>query len=416
MMRSFLVPLLALLSAGPVVHATFFEPSRSLGDWAIATDSPLSGDQSIKFRVALKPKDLAKVNEALNAVATPGNPRYRAYLDRAALSALVAPEPAAAAHAEAWLIAGGGRVVEHSALGDWLTMEATVDNIQAMFQTTLTRFRNRRTGAEKVATTGSYEIPAEVDSVIALVAGMNSFSAFRATAVAPAGSATSPQGAPATITPDTLASVYGVSDAGSHGSKMGSQAVVEFGNLANFNEADLQDFFTALAPTLEGETCGTAYGNNNGDIRASVEANLDVQYIMAAGAWVETFTYKITEGAGIEDEMLNYAYIVNNESNPALVHSISYGEYGGSYDNATDHQFDHELMKMGLAGVSVLLASGDNGVGCSASGSTEEFDFPDSPHITMVSLVLSLPLFYLWSIITSCCHATAPLLLHMHNT
>jgi hypothetical protein len=117
--------------------------------------------------------------------------------------------------------------------------------------------------------------------------------------------------------------------------------VVEFGNLANFNEQDLQEFFKALQPDLFGETCGTASGDNNGDIRASVEANLDVQYIMATGVYVNTSTYKITaseRGEDIMDEFLDYAYIVSNQDDPALVHSISYGEYGGSYDNETDHQ------------------------------------------------------------------------------
>jgi len=32
----------------------------------------------------------------------------------------------------------------------------------------------------------------------------------------------------------------------------------------------------------------------------------------------------------------------------------------------------------------VLLASGDNGVGCNAAGTEQEFDYPDSPYITMV--------------------------------
>jgi len=105
---------------------------------------------------------------------------------------------------------------------------------------------------------------------------------------------------------------------------------------------------------VQGELCGTAYGYNNGDVRGSVEANLDVQYIMATGTYIDTYTYKLTGGnADIVEEMLEYAYIVLNQTDPALVHSISYGAYGGSYDNATDHQFDHELAKMGLAGISV---------------------------------------------------------------
>jgi len=42
------------------------------------------------------------------------------------------------------------------------------------------------------------------------------------------------------------------------------------------------------------------------------------------------------------------------------------------------------LQKMGISGISVLLASGDNGVGCDSKGTTQEFDYPSSPYITMV--------------------------------
>jgi hypothetical protein len=36
---------------------------------------------------------------------------------------------------------------------------------------------------------------------------------------------------------------------------------------------------------MKGEECGVVYGENNGKIKPSVEANLDVQYIMAAGVF-----------------------------------------------------------------------------------------------------------------------------------
>ena len=172
---------------------------------------------------------------------------------------------------------------------------------------------------------------------------------------------------------------------GSHGSKLGSQAVIEYGSTANFNTADLQTFFTQFNKAQQGEECGVVYGDNNGDVRGSVEANLDVQYIMATGQFVNTSTYKIAEpGVGIEDQMLDYTYIVGNQTAPPLVHSISYGEYGGDYDNATDQRFNYELQKMAARGITVLLASGDNGVGCDTKGTSQEYDYPSSPYITMV--------------------------------
>ncbi len=108
---------------------------------------------------------------------------------------------------------------------------------------------------------------------------------------------------------------------GSHGSKLGSQAVIEYGRTANFNTADLQTFFEQFNSAQTGETCGVAYGDNDGDVRGSVEANLDVQYIMATGQFVNTTTYKISEpGVGIEDQMLDYTYIVGNQVKP---HSLT---------------------------------------------------------------------------------------------
>jgi len=41
-------------------------------------------------------------------------------------------------------------------------------------------------------------------------------------------------------------------------------------------------------------------------------------------------------------------------------------------------------MKLGLRGISILFASGDNGVGCSLSCQKFEPDFPSSPYVTMV--------------------------------
>lgn len=186
------------------------------------------------------------------------------------------------------------------------------------------------------------------------------------------------------VTPQTIWDNYQAPSSGSHGSKLGSQAVVEFGRGANFNDDDLQTFFTTYIPTEKGEVCTMAYGTNNGETRPSVEANLDVQYIMAAGVFVNTTDYKFASSSNIEDEFLDYTILVNSQFEPPLVHSISYGEYGGSYDNVTDQQFSYELQKMGIAGISVLLASGDNGVGCDKTGSSQEFDYPSSPYITMV--------------------------------
>jgi tripeptidyl-peptidase I len=369
---------IALALTAQLSQAALFSAPQSFGAWELSHEK-LNEDRLVTFKVALTAKDPAALEAKLLDVSDPHSKNFREYLSSEEIEALVAPTDQNMARAVEWLQNGGGRIIETNMHRDWLIVEAPVKSIENMFNVELSPFKNKRSGGQKIATAGTYEIPSEIDDVISLVAGMNSFSSTRGVSLG---------GAPEVakdVVPQTIYTTYQTSDASlASGNKLGSQAVVEFGNFANFNYDDLQDFFTAYAPAQVGQTCGTEYGVNNGDIKASVEANLDVQYIMATGTFINTTSYKITSPSNIEDEMLNYAYIVNNETNPALVHSISYGEYGGSYDNATDHQFSNELQKMGLSGISVLLASGDNGVGCNTAGTSQEFDYPDSPYITMV--------------------------------
>ena len=48
-----------------------------------------------------------------------------------------------------------------------------------------------------------------------------------------------------------------------------------------------------------------------------------------------------------------------DDPNPPLVHSISYGSYERIQQNA--QRFNEEIMKLGLRGISVVVASGDDG-------------------------------------------------------
>lgn len=346
--------------------------------WMLAAKSVVENDAVFQLRIALHPKNPSELERRLLEISTPGTSQFRKYLKPAQITEIVGRTEDEIQRLTKFFAAKNVKVESVHPHRDWVFVSATKAQIEEMFECQLSNFANVRTGATKVGVKGSYSVPAEISDLVNFVSGMNSFSFGHWEAV-DADAATA-----ASVTPQTIYDNYQVPTSGKHGSKLGSQAVVEFGRTANFNEADLQTFFTQLQPSLAGETCGVVYGSNDGTARPSVEANLDVQYIMAAGPFVNTTDYKLTGSAGIEDQFLDYTILVNGQNQPPLVHSISYGEYGGSYDNTTDQQFSYELQKMGIAGVSVLLASGDNGVGCDSKGTTQEFDYPSSPYITMV--------------------------------
>jgi len=72
---------------------------------------------------------------------------------------------------------------------------------------------------------------------------------------------------------------------------------------------------------------------------------------------------------------------LNNQANPEKVVSVSFGTAGDeNWDTVS--QLDNEIQLLGVKGVTVMFASGDNGVGCNRG--VNEPDFPNSPHILMV--------------------------------
>eukprot|EP00607_Mallomonas_marina_P011123 CAMPEP_0182424430 /NCGR_PEP_ID=MMETSP1167-20130531/10642_1 /TAXON_ID=2988 /ORGANISM="Mallomonas Sp, Strain CCMP3275" /LENGTH=350 /DNA_ID=CAMNT_0024604245 /DNA_START=1142 /DNA_END=2194 /DNA_ORIENTATION=+ len=117
-----------------------------------------------------------------------------------------------------------------------------------------------------------------------------------------------------------------------------------------------------------------------------IEANLDVQYIMAVAPFTPT-TYWYDDGGNFA----NWIKQVAEMKDPPLVYSISYG-VSESYSSVADimEAFNREAEKLGMQGVTLIAAAGDDGapsytaaysnVGCQYNPS-----FPaSSPYVTAV--------------------------------
>ncbi|RYH30768.1 hypothetical protein EON65_04265 [archaeon] len=97
-----------------------------------------------------------------------------------------------------------------------------------------------------------------------------------------------------------------------------------------------------------------------------IEANLDMQYIMAvAQNMSNTFYY----WDGTNDPWLSWLLEVGDMSDPPSIFSISYASYDAAFNGNYIRAFDTEAAKLGLQGVTLVAASGDDGVaGWSARG------------------------------------------------
>jgi len=132
-------------------------------------------------------------------------------------------------------------------------------------------------------------------------------------------------------------------------------------------------------------------GANNESNLVDVEGSIDVQWIQGMGRGVPTTYHTSAGGEAGHEPFLTWLIEVANQSSPALVQSLSYGENENAYSATYQQRGDVELMKLGLRGVSVLAATGDTGVQGAAQvpGTTQCEPFvpvwpASSPYITAV--------------------------------
>jgi subtilase family serine protease len=209
------------------------------------------------------------------------------------------------------------------------------------------------------------------------------------------------------VTPALLNRVYGIPS--NDGGQRGSQGVYETIDQA-FSPADLKVFqqrfglpVESVAQDIGGHMNNNACKANNGN--DCIEANLDVQYIMAVANHVPT-TYYYWAG---DDFLLEWAMAVSEMAHPPLVLSISYGIDEDYLPASYGAQFDVQAMKLAVMGVTLLASSGDDGAVGGSAGNSPMYcgyapSFPaTSPYVTAVggTMVLFPHPFFIFSVVTT---------------
>lgn len=191
------------------------------------------------------------------------------------------------------------------------------------------------------------------------------------------------------IYPANLLSYYGITDP-TVASTQATQSVYE--NLGqSFAPSDLASFQKQFNVTAN--PVATVIGPNKPlsclfNPNNCVEALLDLEYMMAVAQNSPMTFWSIPDSDS--NPFLSWVVAVSNDANPPYVHSISYGDIEPQDDFSADRRFDDELVKLGARGVSVIVASGDDGVANfiardnqTACGFTPSFP-ATSPHVTAV--------------------------------
>jgi tripeptidyl-peptidase-1 len=296
---------------------------------------------------------------------------------------MVAPSQSSLDAVHAWLRGAGVSKGVVSPGGDYVRATVTVGEAERLFpgaQYAAFVDRTEHRVVHRVRDPEAFALPAElrehVDFVEPTVTfppksvrvhsskdkGKKKENAARAAPPPPAGLKTNPS---------TLRDMYNIGDreASCNASCHNSQQVASFLN-NSFSPKDLQMFFRQYYPKAEGRTPTHVFGNNN-DGNPTLEASLDVEYIMAIGGNVDTIVWA-TPGerpypGGENEPFLTWVTAVvdgaTDGSRPlSNVISVSYADEEFVVDPTFQQRCDVEFMKLGAMGASLFFGSGDDGV------------------------------------------------------
>ena len=251
-----------------------------------------------------------------------------------------------------YLIANGVQILRTTPHGEYIRAEASVSTWNSLLKADYQHFQHHET-SQTILRTSKYTIPSELEQHVSFVGYTTELPPSRV----PKLSVSSPD--VGGVSPSLLHSHYNIGTA--KGSAASTIAVFE-GDDQNYSPTDLASFQSLNM--LPSQTVAKVIGGHNisavcnANPQTCGEADLDVQYGMAIAQGSPMTYWYINNDTS---PFVAWAEAVAAEENPALVHSISYGEIENNMDRDLLNMFSIEAQKLGSRGVSIVIASGDDG-------------------------------------------------------
>ncbi|CAI6303074.1 unnamed protein product [Periconia digitata] len=342
---------------------------------------------TITLQIHLTNQGMKEFHDLAMNIATPGHAQYGNHLDQATISSMIAPKQESVDLVQTWLErelpSSGADVLVN---GDYVTVRASVNAIEKLLKTEYNTFV-RTSSSDKALRTLQYSLPSNLVGHIDMVQPTTFFGLQKQRStilehheladddeVSTEAVQAVPGCTGSRITPTCLANLYNFVSA--------KNQTVGLLGVAGFLEeyaikADMSTFlnnYAYFSNKSKGFTCAPVNGGTCPNSPAGIEANLDVQYAGSISSSVP-MTYYSTAGRGPWIgpgtntnepylEFLNYLLALPAESLPNTL-SISYGDDESTIPVSYATNACNLFSQLGARGVSVLVSSGDSGVGSS---------------------------------------------------
>lgn len=332
-------------------------------------------DERLEAAVVVRPRAADALAEQMRRLVA--GERSQPHLKREEFVRQFGADPADLALVEAFARQHGLAVVQQDAARRTVVLSGTVAQFNAAFGIDLETFEYD--GGTYRGRTGPVHLPDELAGVVTAVMGLDNrpqaHPHFRARPVrgnvrwhAAAGSSTS-------FAPTELATLYGFPPGTGHGECI---AIIELGG--GYRTADLRKYFSELkiaAPRVTAVSVDHGRNHPTGDPNGpdgEVMLDIEVAGAVAPGAHIAVYFAPNTD-MGFVNAVTSA--IMDTRNRPSVI-SISWGGPESSWTQQAMTAFDQAFQAAAMMGVTVCVASGDNGSGDGVGDSADHVDFPAS--------------------------------------
>eukprot|EP00010_Vexillifera_abyssalis_P001663 CAMPEP_0201552670 /NCGR_PEP_ID=MMETSP0173_2-20130828/16843_1 /ASSEMBLY_ACC=CAM_ASM_000268 /TAXON_ID=218659 /ORGANISM="Vexillifera sp., Strain DIVA3 564/2" /LENGTH=603 /DNA_ID=CAMNT_0047963183 /DNA_START=6 /DNA_END=1817 /DNA_ORIENTATION=- len=365
-------------------NAREFSQTRLLlpEDWMLV-NSKIDISAPFELNIALRMRNLDKLNQLFWEVSDPHSSTYGMHLTRDELRDIVSPSSNAIQEVIDWIKHSVGEASANTLLfdlthsNDWLRVHGlTIGQVQTLLHLRFASFVHIESGVEVVRSLDAYLLPCHIVDHIDLISGIRRFPSFPQK---PLVHENADSAMAAFVTPKLIHNWYNISDTvGKSANNL--QAVAQFLE-QYYSPSDFTKFMEKFADQANA-TQPTVVGANNPS-KPGVEATLDIEYISSTALDVPT-VFQYTHGRNHGQEpFLQWLMELGNSTNPPLMNSVSYGDVESSLERTYMERCNNEFKKFGSLGISIFFASGDSGVGCSNGHTVPNFP-ASSPYVTAV--------------------------------
>ncbi|KAG5970552.1 hypothetical protein E4U55_001614 [Claviceps digitariae] len=369
-------------------------------------------EQIIPIRIALKQENLDKAMDLIMEVSDPDSPKYGHYYKSAQVTDMFAPKQETIDAVKDWLVDSGvsAQSITLSKSKGWIEFDSKVGKLRSLVKADYHVYEHAQSRSERIGT-DEYSLPVDIAPLIDFVlpgatltgiskrAGKRTGKRTDNTRITPGATierfvplsklqeaeVSSHINGTATcdkyITPECIRAIYNIPLGTSNRSDNALGIFEALGDV--YAQEDLDAFYKLLAPNIPAGT-GPDVDLINGATapvspdQAGIESSLDFQMAIPIVYPQTTTLFQVNDAKGQEDPFFalfdaidggfchkdpdRYPNGMCDVYEPTNVISVS---YGGTEDEYTVKELSrqcNEFMKLGLQGISVIVASGDVGV------------------------------------------------------